>query len=229
MLQRIADGRTDLVFEFLAGGHPWTARDDRGNSLIEWCAYHGDVTSIRFLLSKGAGLESLGSNLGLSGAAFHGYWQLTQFLLEQGADPNFADADTGETPLHAATTKANRPDYDLVVEVLLAHGADPTLRTRPGAESSAFMRDVRTVGETPLHRAAAFATEHTVVLLLEAGAEREARDSHGDSPLSWASRHLRPAAILRLLCFGNFRVHPDNHSQYDHGRGWGQRRGRPHL
>ena len=71
------------------------------------------------------------------------------------------------------------------------------------------MRDARTRGETPLHRAAAFGTEETVQLLLDAGAKIDARDAHGDSPLSWASWHLRPRAILQRLCFGPHRIHPN--------------------
>lgn len=88
MLDRIVDGRTDLVFDYLANGHPADATDSAGVSLIKWCAYYGDVSAIRFLLANGESLESLGANLDLNGAAFHGHWRLCQFLLENGADAN---------------------------------------------------------------------------------------------------------------------------------------------
>jgi uncharacterized protein len=208
MLGRIADGRTDLVFDCLAQGHPADATDARGVSLIQWCAYHGDVSAIRYLVSRGAKLDSLGENLDLNGAVFHGHWQLCQFLIENGADVNHPLPDTGETPLHAAICKISRPGDIRVVRVLLAAGADPNRATRPGVETDAFMRDIRTRGETPLHRAAAFGTEETIQLLLDAGAVIDARDMNGDSPLTWASWHLRPAAILRKLCFGRFTIHP---------------------
>ena len=71
------------------------------------------------------------------------------------------------------------------------------------------MRDCRTKGETPLHRAAAFGSEVTIDLLLGAGAAREAKDVNGDSPLSWASWYVRPDFILRRLCYGTFTIHPD--------------------
>ncbi|MEZ5967256.1 MAG: ankyrin repeat domain-containing protein [Planctomycetota bacterium] len=221
MLQRIRDGRTDLVIDYIEAGHPATAEDEHGTSLLAWCAYHGDVTAVRFLLAQGAPLRGLGTNLDLLGACFHGHWQLCEFLLEQGADPNHADEETGETPLHAATSKANRPRFDRVVEALLARGADPNRKSKAGVETGSFMRDCRTRGETPLHRAAAFGTEHAVELLLNAGADRESKDAHGDTPLGWASWHLRPAAILRRLCYGRFTIHSDNRSTYDHGAGWG--------
>ena len=66
------------------------------------------------------------------------------------------------------------------------------------------MRDCRTKGETPLHRAAAFGTEATIQMLLDAGARLDAKDMNGDSPLGWASWYARPRAIIRKLCYGKF-------------------------
>lgn len=220
MLDRIAAGRTDLVFEYLATGGPATA-SVQGASLLCWCAYYGDVSAIRFLVSRGEALSALGDNLDLNGAAFHGHWRLCEYLLENGADPNRALDDTLETPLHAAVTRAGRPSALPVVEVLLAAGADPNRATRPAAETGALMRDARTKGETPLHRAAAFASEALVARLIEAGARLDAKDTAGDSPLSWASWHQRPDAILRLLCYGGFSIRPERRSGTDHGVGWG--------
>ena len=53
MLDRISDGRTDLVFDYLAQGHSADSKDGNGVSLIQWCTYYGDVSAIKFLLSKG--------------------------------------------------------------------------------------------------------------------------------------------------------------------------------
>lgn len=220
-LQRIADGRTDLVFEYVGASRPANSTDENGVALINWCAYYGDVSAVRFLLEHGESLESLGENLGLNEAVFHGHWQLCEFLIENGADVDHPQPDTGETPLHSALCKANRPDYDLVLQVLLTNGANPNCATRPNAETGEFMRDCRTKAETPLHRAAAFGTEEAVQLLLDAGAIVDAKDMNGDSPLTWASWHLRPDSILRKLCYGRFSIRPERHSTYDHGTGWG--------
>jgi len=211
MLERIAEGRTDLVFEFVAKGNPASAKGTDGASLIQWCAYYGDVSAIRFLLEHGESLRSLGDDLGLNGAAFHGHWRLCQFLLENGADANVRQADTGETPLHAALS-SHRASQHLVVKVLLEAGADPNLPTKLSAESEAFMRDCRTRQETPLHRAAAFASAETIQLLLDAGAKLEAKDANGDSALSWASWHLRPDSILRKLLYDGFSIRPARRS-----------------
>jgi ankyrin repeat protein len=209
MMKRIAAGRTDLVFEAVASGTPATARNGEGVALIQWCAYHGDVSAIRFLLERGETLDTLGVNFDLNGAVFHGHEQLVAFLIERGADVNRALADTGETPLHAALCKTGRPVFDRILRLLLAAGADPNRATHAGVATGSFMRDCRTKGETPLHRAAAFGSVEALQLLLEAGAKVEARDAHGDTPLSWASWYLRPAAVLRLLCYGPHRIHPD--------------------
>ena len=212
VLDRIKSGRTDLVFDYLSAGNPASAADEHGTSLVQWCAYYGDVSALRYLLQHGETLGSLGANLGLGGAAFHGHWRLCEFLVERGADVNEASPDTGETPLHSALCTADRSAHDLVLRVLLAHRADPNRATKPSVETDNFMRDCRTKGETPLHRAAAFGTEETIGLLLDAGAAREAKDMNGDTPLSWASWYARPDAILRRLCYDGFKIHPDRRS-----------------
>ncbi len=209
LLVRLANGRTDLVFDLLEAGGAAGATDRDGVSLIRWCAYYGDVSAIRCLLAQGETLGALGENFDLNGAAFHGHWRLCQFLIENGAEVDLPLPETGEAPLHAALSTTNRTAHDLVIQVLLAAGANPNCATRPGVTTGSFMRDVRTRGETPLHRAAAFGSEETIRLLLEAGASREAKDANGDSPLAWASWHLRPVAILRPLCYDGFSIHPD--------------------
>jgi len=206
-LSQIASGRTDLVFDHVASGQPAGSADSNGVSLIQHCAYYGDVSAIKFLLSKGESLQSLGDDLGLNTACFHGHWRLCQFLLENGADANYPSPSTGETPLHSALSKS-WPEGTLVLKVLLAHGANPNVATKPGVETGSLMRDARTKGETPLHRAAAFADEEAIQLLLEAGAKIDAKDANGDSPLSWGSWHARPDSILRKLCYGDFRIRP---------------------
>jgi uncharacterized protein len=218
MIQQIADGRTDLVFDYVAQGNVASSKDSGGTSLIQWCAYYGDVSAIKFLLGKGESLEALGNDLGLNGAAFHGHWQLCQFLLERGAEVNFADPRTGETPLHSALS-STRAGQHLVVKVLVAKGADVNRATKPGVETGAFMRDCRTKGETPLHRAAAFADADTIQLLLDAGAKVDAKDVNGDTPLGWASWYLRPDSILRKLLYGPFSINPQRRSMAEYLRG----------
>jgi ankyrin repeat protein len=145
------------------------------------------------------------------------------FLIHHGADVTVANRETGETPLHNAIAKAGRPYFLHVIRLLVEHGADVNARTIPGKQTGAFMRDVRTRGETPLHRAAAYGDVEIIKYLLENGADPEARDAHGDSPLTWASEHLRPGNILSLLSFGEHKIGENSQRSMtsDHGAGWG--------
>jgi uncharacterized protein len=222
LLDQISNGRTDLVFEYLAAGHSSTGKE--GDSILRTCAYFGDVSAIKYLLANGASLRPLGTNLDLNGACYHGHWRLCQFLIEQGARVNHAQRGTGETALHSALCKPDAPQYNLVVQILLAHGADPNRATKHAVETGAFMRDCRTKGETPLHRAAAFCDEEVIQMLLDAGAAKDAKDMNGDTPLSWASWYARPIPILRKLLYGDYWIRPD------YGGGLGANlRGRPSV
>ncbi|MGI9543253.1 MAG: ankyrin repeat domain-containing protein [Cyclobacteriaceae bacterium] len=235
MITKLTDGRTDLIFDLLDQGIKATATDKHGTPLILWCAYYGDVSAVKFLISKGASLDHLGPNYDLNGAAFHGHWQLCQYLLEQGAKASHALPDTGETPLHNCI-QPNRPATNFIIELLLANGANPNVQTKSRVETGAFMREAFTKQETPLHRAAAFGNEEAIQLLLDAGADKTVEDMNGDSPLAWASWHHRPGKILSLLTYDHHEIHPLHikNMQSDHGTGWGggmsiMRMGKVHL
>jgi ankyrin repeat protein len=223
ILDHISRGRTDLVFDILRLPD-WRETLHEGQvKLMQWLVYYNDVTALKAVLQAGGDLGSLDLNEELGHAAFFGHWKVCDFLIKHGADVKAARNDTGETALHGALAKAGRPYYLYVVRLLVEHGADVNARTIPGKETAAFMRDVRTKGETPLHRAAAYSDPATIEYLLAHGADREARDVHGDSPLTWASEHLRPGTILALLAFGPHRIgeHSRSNITSDHGAGWG--------
>jgi len=152
LLNQNTEGRTDKIVEYLAQGQPPTSADQHGVSLIKWFAYYGDVSAIKLLLDRGETLQSLGENLELNGPAFHGYWRLCEFLIDNGANVNHPMPDTGETPLHATLSKSSRPEFHELINVLLKRGANPNLKTHENIETDAFMRDCRTKGETALHR-----------------------------------------------------------------------------
>lgn len=223
ILERISRGRTDLVFELLKLPDWQEVLREGDFKPIQWFVYYNDTTAIKAVLDKGGDLASIDLDEELGHASFFGHWKVVDFLISQGADVNHAKPDTGETPLHSALCKAGRPYFLYVIKLLVENGADVNAKTIPGVESGAFMRDVRTKGETPLHRAAAYGDEKMISYLLENGADKTARDTNGDSPLSWASEHLRPGSILKLLAFPPHNISDGHVTQItsDHGCGWG--------
>lgn len=223
ILEFISRGRTDYILELM--NHPdWKETLNQGKvKPLQWLVYYNDVTGLKAVLKTGGSLNSINLNEELGNAAFSGHWKVCDFLINNGADVNTRTDKTHETPLHNALSKAGRPYYFYTVKLLVDKGADVNAKTIAGFETGAFMRDVRTKGETPLHRAAAYADEKTISYLLEHGADKTIKDVNGNSPLSWASEHLRPGAILSLLAYDHFQI-SDRHKTIttsDHGNGWG--------
>jgi ankyrin repeat protein len=221
ILDRISRGRTDLVFELLMLPDWQAILDDGQIKPIQWFVYYNDTTALKAVLNAGGNLSSIDLNRELGHASFFGHWKVVDFLITKGADVNSALPDTGETPLHSALCKAGRPYFLYVLQLLVENGADVNAKTIPGKETGGFMRDVRTKGETPLHRAAAYGDEAMIKYLLDNGADKQARDAHGNSPISWASEHLRPGSILHLLSFEGQYVSENSTITSDHGAGWG--------
>lgn len=223
ILDYISRGRTDFIIELLKAPD-WKAILNSGSiKPLQWLVYYNDVTGLRAVLDAGGDLSSLNLDIELGNAAFFGHWKVCDFLIKQGANVNAVVPQTHETPLHAAVSKAGRPYYYYVVKLLVENGVDVNAKTLAGTETGAFMRDVRTKGETALHRAAAYCDERIISFLLEHGADKTIKDVHGNSPLTWASEHLRPGSILALLSYGDYRiaeVQKDKNTS-DHGAGWG--------
>jgi ankyrin repeat protein len=185
----------------------------------------GDLATVRKLIESGADVNSIGDHgMGpllsftpsvveyllskgadpvLLGIAYFNNVECVRLLLQAGADPKAVVRNTGESALHGCVIglgeNVSATDRHEVVKLLVQHGADPNRRTIPGVPTLAFWRDVCTRGETPLHRAAAYASEETVRFLLEAGADKSIRDANGDSAQSWASWHWRPKPLIDLL------------------------------
>ncbi|HMT07450.1 MAG TPA: ankyrin repeat domain-containing protein [Pyrinomonadaceae bacterium] len=223
ILDRIGRGRTDLVFELLKLPD-WQATLNEGQiKPIQWFVYYNDTTAIKAVLNAGGDLSSIDLGQELGHASFFGHWKVVDFLISHGGDVNRQAPDTGETPLHSALCKAGRPYFLNVIKLLVENGADVNAKTIPGVETGGFMRDVRTKGETPLHRAAAYGDEAMIQYLLDHGADKLALDANGTSPIGWASEHLRPGSILKLLAFPPHNIsdgHVDRITS-DHGCGWG--------
>eukprot|EP01037_Dinobryon_pediforme_P003586 gene3586-3633_t len=103
---------------------------------------------------------------------------LSRWLVEQGADVNCGDG-CGETPLHARAGH-----WQGNIAILLDLGAD--VNHAAGGRG------------TPLHRAAAVGNVSSARMLLESGADLDALNSSGQSPLVYALERCSNAQIDRM-------------------------------
>jgi len=197
---RLADARSLLSEADINGAN------EHGQGAL--LTFHPEVT--RFLLENGADANRQTNENGasvLAGLCYVAKVDCVKLLLSTRADPNLGRVESGETPLHHVLCGPGSYSEKLeIVTMLLEAGADPNRPARTGIRSFNLMRDVRVRGESPLHRAAAYASLEVIDALLAAGADKSVRDAHGDSPLTWGSLHLRDRGVLKLLCFGEFKI-----------------------
>lgn len=168
-------------------------------------AWTGDLPAINSIFSAPEVIDSEALNHALEATAYNAKPEACQLLLELGADPNMRAESNHETVLHQVITKTtNLSERTIIVDLLLRKGAAVNCCTIPGITTFCFARDIRTRGETPLHRAAAYGSLEMIKLLLDAGADKSAKDANGESPLTWASWHWRENDVLKLLLYGEF-------------------------
>ena len=149
-------------------------------------------------------------------AARQGDAALTQRLLDNGMDANSSDTD-GRSALWIASAQGHLA----VVKTLLKHGAMPMAADRNGDiplhRAVAYPAVLKTLleqmstqqldlanhaGSTPLHHAASGGYHVSCSALIDAGANKDARDSNGNTPLIAAVLAHQPEAVQVLLSKG---------------------------
>lgn len=111
-----------------------------GFTPVALAAFFGQPAAVTALIAAGADVNAPARNA-LKVAALHaavagGKLEIVKAVLQAGADPN-AQQQAGFRPIHEAGTKANRA----LAELLLAHGADPSLPNDTGTSAIDLARE----------------------------------------------------------------------------------------
>ncbi|MBP6963953.1 MAG: ankyrin repeat domain-containing protein [Armatimonadetes bacterium] len=181
----ICRGSVDVAQTLIAFG---AKKDDPGR-LLRRAAWAGHIPAAEFMLKEGANVndraksESGGNSTALHAAVVANRPDMVDFLVRNGADPNFADG-AGHTPLHLAAESV----YTQMTKTLLAGGAKVGMRSK--------------TGETALHRAAAYGRTKTVEALIAGGADPNAAADDGYTPYDSAAMARAAETIKTLKSLG---------------------------
>lgn len=175
----------------------------------------GSTEMTELLLSRGARLDGFASDAPLLTAASSDNSDGIKLLLARGANPNCIVKKTMQTALFLVAARGDRAAE--VIEVLLKSGARPNdldIYGRTALHTAASVNAVRVIslllakgadidagasGWTALHYALLYkkdANKEAVALLLERGANPNARTDRGETPLSLAKG---AAGVTELL------------------------------
>jgi ankyrin len=177
-----------------------------GLTPLLYAAREGCVECARTLVEAGADLNLADPEhiSPLLMAVINSHWDLAQYLVKKGANPNTWDF-WGRAPLYAAVDlntlpRGGRPDWPSldettglqVIELLLAAGANPNaqLKLPPpfrNVGNDRGLDGMLTTGTTPLLRAAKALDAPAIAALLAKGADITLANSRGITPIMAAA------------------------------------------
>ncbi len=216
-------GFTEIVKQLIAKGVEVDAKPDSGNTPLKIAARAGHKEIVKLLIANGADVNVTAKNgkHPLGDAAVNGHEEVVRLLLASGAKVNLQPEDKlmCGTALHAAA----RGGHIAILDLLIANGADVNAEYKYGTPLHLAVAPKHEVedkrsgeivkkliarganvnakslqeGRTPLHIAARRGRLKAVEILIAAGAEVNARDKKGKTPLSEAPVNSEIFNLLR--------------------------------
>jgi ankyrin repeat protein len=130
------EGKLEQLKNLHAQGVACDAPDQDGHTALMFAAFNGHSEIVIYLLDAGAEIDRtdyLGRTALLYGATGP-FPETVKILLDRGADPNRVDSDEHFSPLMHAAAEGHLE----VVKVLIAYGADRSLKDVDGDDAAAF-------------------------------------------------------------------------------------------
>ncbi|KAK6472565.1 palmitoyltransferase ZDHHC13 [Huso huso] len=210
-------GALERCKELVEAGYDVRQPDKENVSLLHWAAINNRVDLVKYYISKGAIIDQLGGDLNstpLHWAVRQGHLSTVVVLLKYRADLALVDGE-GFSSIHLAVLFQHMP----IIAYLLAKGQDvdmPDLNGQTPLMLAAqkiigpepahillkFNASVSAVDKvhknTPLHWAVMSGNDNAAHFLLEAGADVDAQNAKGETPLHLAHQVRNPLLIHML-------------------------------
>ncbi len=167
--------------------------EEKNEDVLHYSAKRNNVESLKFLLSKGASVDSSDEDgvTALWYASSNGSTAAAKLLLEHGADPCHAD-NNKYTPFHMAGAK----DAHEILKEFLAR------KKENGKQLVVNVNLLNKNAETPLHHTLKYdrkGTEKSALLLIKAGADFKLVDQSGYRVIHRAAQSNYPLTIEALI------------------------------